>query len=443
MKRMKRAFWMLMLMVISVCMPVIGAQAKTTNAKSYRLKDVRYAEVVSGEWITKTAGVKFKKEDGSYAKNRWINVDGKIYYMNKKGYRVRGWVKYRGNLYYLNKNGDMRTGWLKKTYYLKENGVRASGICKISGEKYYFDKKTGKMKTGWINVGKNRYFFRKNNGQMLKSAWKKSGKKYCYLGKDGKMKKSCWVTVGDKKYYVDSKGARVTGTYFINGKGYYFKADGVYDPSVKVKAEADPSKPMVALTFDDGPGPYTNRLLNCLQSNNAKATFFMVGSSVPSYKSVVKRMADMGCELGNHSYSHANFATLSVSSMQYQVNTTNQKIREASGKSPTVFRLPYGSGYNNSTVLGTLRLPSIYWSIDTRDWANTGNPQHTVNEVLNNVRNGDIILMHDIHLSTVQAAETIIPALKKRGYQLVTVSQLARYKGKTALHSGTTYFHFR
>ena len=122
---------------------------------------------------------------------------------------------------------------------------------------------------------------------------------------------------------------------------------------------------------------------------------------------------------------------------------TSQKIKAACGKAPTVARLPYGAGNNNSSVLNALGLPSIYWSIDTRDWANTGNPQHTVNEVLNNVRDGDIILMHDIHQSSVQAAETIIPALKKKGYQLVTVSELAKYKGKTSLRTGKTYYNFR
>ena len=151
----------------------------------------------------------------------------------------------------------------------------------------------------------------------------------------------------------------------------------------------------------------------------------------------------MGCELGNHSYSHPAFTSLSVSSMKNQVSSTNKKIREACGQLPTVFRLPYGDGYNNSTVLNTLGLPSIYWSVDTRDWANTGNSQHTVNAVLGSVKSGDIILMHDIHAATVRACETIIPALKKKGYQLVTVSQLAKYKGKTNLRKGKTYMKFR
>lgn len=92
--------------------------------------------------------------------------------------------------------------------------------------------------------------------------------------KDGKAKKSCWLTIGNQKYYLDNTGARVTGEYWVKDKAYYFKSNGVYDPTVKVKSTINPNKPMIALTFDDGPGPYTNRLLNCLEKNQAKATFF-------------------------------------------------------------------------------------------------------------------------------------------------------------------------
>jgi len=93
-------------------------------------------------------------------------------------------------------------------------------------------------------------------------------------------------------------------------------------------------------------------------------------------------------------------------------------------------------------VLSAAGLPSIYWSIDTRDWANRSNPQHTVSAVLNYVQDGDIVLMHDIHQATVTAAETIIPALIRRGYQLVTVSELAQFKGVT-LKTGNTYRSIR
>lgn len=432
------------LMLLSVLLIAgTGAEAKTTTAKTYSLKNVTKASEVSGQWVNKSGKIKFQKTDGSYVKSRWIRVEDQIFYLNSKGVRTSGWIKYRSKMYYTNKTGELHFGWLQKKYYLKSDGSRATGLQTIDGEKYYFDKSSGKKKTGWVKIGKARYYFSKDTGIMVTADWVKSGKNYYYVGVNGKVQTSRWLQIGDSKYYLDSTGARVTGTYWIGNKAYYFKANGVYDPTVKVKSEVNPNKPMVALTFDDGPGAYTNRLLNCLQKNGGKATFFMVGQSVSRYKNVVKRMASMGCELGNHSYSHPAFTSLSVSSMKSQVSKTNQKIQAASGQLPTVFRLPYGDGWNNKTVLNTLGLPSIYWSVDTRDWANTGNSQHTVNAVLNNVKSGDIVLMHDIHLSTVQACEKIIPALKKRGYQLVTVSQLAKYKGKTTLKTGKTYMKFR
>ncbi len=360
----------------------LSAQAKVTELKSSSLKNVTKAKSVEGEWVGQGKQVRFRRTDGTFLKNRWFQANGKIYYADAKGYRVTGWVKYRDHLYYLGGKGALRTGWLKKDrrwYYLKKNGR--------------------KSKEGWLKV-------------------------------DG------------KDYYLDSDGARVTGEYWIGDKGYYFGKDGVYDPSVKVESEVDPGKPMVALTFDDGPGRYTDRLLDCLKKNHAKASFFMVGSNVSRYKATVKKMAEMGCELGNHSYSHAAFSTLSAAGIASEVSRTSSSIRDAAGRGPTVLRLPYGDGASDGRVLSALGLPSIYWSIDTRDWANTGDPGHTVNAVLGHVRDGDIVLMHDIHQSTVTATEKIIPELRKRGYQLVTVSQLAKYKGKTTLQSGKTYYHF-
>lgn len=426
-------------------MTVMPAQAKTLNAKKYALKNVVKAGTVEGDWAPYKASYRFKKTDGTYVKNRWINVEGHIFYLDSKGCRVKGWVKYRSNLYYLKSKTGLTLGWLKmgkKKYYFNADGTMARGLTTIDGVKYYFGSESGQAKTGWKKIGKSQYYFDTKTYQMKVSSWVKVKGKYYYVNANGKKKKSCWLTVNGDKYYLDKNGVRVTGTYFIKGKGYYFKKNGVYDPSVKVKSEVDPSKPMVAVTFDDGPGPYTGRLLDCLEKNSAKATFFMVGSSVPNYKSVVKRMATLGCELGNHSYSHPKMSSLSDAARRSEVSRTSSNIKSAAGAYPTVFRLPYGDGASNSSVLSSLGLPSIYWSLDTRDWANTGNPQHTINAVLNNVKNGDIILMHDIHKSTVTAAETIIPALKKRGYQLVTVSQLAKYKGKTTLHSGKTYYNF-
>ena len=447
MKKFKKAAaiaGMLAALLVACMMPVQAK--KVTAAKSYSLKTVMKAAKREGEWVKKKGKLCFRLENGSYVKNRWINVDGKIYYLNGKGNIVKGWIRYRKKLYYTGADGTLRTGWLKikkYQYYLKKSGVMATGILTFDKDKYYFDK-NGVRKTGWITLKKSSYFFDKSTGKMKKECWVRvRAGKYRYLKRDGKMAKSQWLDLSGKKFYVDEDGYRVTGTQYIGNKGYYFKKNGVYDPSVKVKMEVDPRKKMVALTFDDGPGPYTKRLLNILKRNGAKATFFMVGQNVSSYKSAVKTMASMGCELGNHSYSHPQFTSLSVSQMRSQVTRTNNAVKNACGKKPTVFRLPYGDGASNGTVLSALGLPSIYWSIDTRDWANTGNSQHTVNAVLNNVRNGDIVLMHDIHYATVNAAERIIPALKNRGYQMVTVSQLAKYKGKKTLRPGRTYYSFR
>lgn len=447
---MKKIRSMLLAFVCAVVwMSILGipaqAEEKVTTAKNTALINVMNAPAVSGKWEKKGGAHYFRTDDGTKLKRQWISYQGKVYYLGAKGKRIDGWVRYRENTYFLRKKKGAVTGWFTKkgkTYYFGPDGVLYRGMQSVDGAQYYFGEKTGAVQSGWLTIGKHRYFFDRNTHQMKKDCWVKTNKKHYYVNKKGRKKKEGWLTLGDKKYYLDDKGARVTGERYIDGKGCFFKKNGVYDPTVEVKLEADPSKPMVALTFDDGPGPYTERLLNCLEKNHAKATFFMVGTSVPNYPSTVKRMAALGCELGSHSNSHGRFSIMSDYAIRQEVFRSCGSIKKASGKNPTVFRLPYGDGAWNQRVLNAIGIPSIYWSIDTRDWANTGNPQHTVSEVLNHVQNGDIILMHDIHYSSVTAAETIIPALQKRGYQLVTVSQLAQYKGKTKLKAGNTYRKF-
>lgn len=355
----------------------------------------------------------------------------------------------RGN----KKFGQAATLWQTiegKRYYFSPSGILQTGFHVIDGKGYYFapsGKARGQMQTGFHTV-KERICYFGSDGAVVKGWQTIDGKRYYFIPSGSK---SCGMAMGlvkvdGKQYYFaesgKSRGQMQTGWQTIEGTQYYFDENGVYDPSKKPYIPPDPSRPMVALTFDDGPGMYTQRLLNCLESNNAKATFFLVGSSVPYYAQAVSRMAEMGCEVGSHSYSHPAFTTLSYGAMCSQVSSASDAIFNACGQRPTVFRLPYGDGCANPTVLSSLGLPSIFWSIDTRDWANTGNPQHTINEVLNHVRSGDIVLMHDIHYSSVVAAETIIPELIRRGYQLVTVSELAQYKSNITLQAGKTYYNF-
>ena len=201
----------------------------------------------------------------------------------------------------------------------------------------------------------------------------------------------------------------------------------------------DPSKPMVALTFDDGPQPSVgNRIMDCLAQYGGKATFFMVGERVGSYKTEVQRMVAEGHEVANHTMNHKYLQKLGVAQIQAQVNQGNDAIQAACGVRPTLLRLPGGN--HNATVLANAGMPMIQWNVDTLDWK-TRNADKTVAAVLNHVKDGDIILMHELYGATGDAVARIVPELHKRGFQMVTVSQMAAAKGRS-LEAGKLYSSF-
>lgn len=201
----------------------------------------------------------------------------------------------------------------------------------------------------------------------------------------------------------------------------------------------DPGRPMVALTFDDGPyAPVGNQIMDCLAAYGGKATFYVVGNRCASYQAEMQRMAAEGHEIGNHTYEHKYLNKLGADQIQYQVNRGTEAIQAASGVAPATMRLPGGN--KNATVLANIHVPIIMWSIDTLDWK-TRNTQSTVDKVLGTVGDGDIILMHELYRQTGDAAVQIIPALVERGFQLVTVSELAQYRG--GLQGGHVYSAFR
>jgi peptidoglycan/xylan/chitin deacetylase (PgdA/CDA1 family) len=189
----------------------------------------------------------------------------------------------------------------------------------------------------------------------------------------------------------------------------------------------DPKKPMVALTFDDGPhNTVTPAILDELKKADGHATFFVVGKRSAGLSYILKRMAAEGNEVANHSYSHPNLARLSATHIRSQISMSDAVIEEATGSRPRLVRAPYGA--INERVKQNIDRPLIMWSIDTKDWK-TRNSQKTVSIILNNVRDGDIILMHDIYPATGAAAAAVIPKLKEKGFQLVTVSELMQAKG--------------
>lgn len=206
-------------------------------------------------------------------------------------------------------------------------------------------------------------------------------------------------------------------------------------------SDAEKAKPMVALTFDDGPdGEKTEELLETLKENGARATFFVVGKQAEKYPKLLKKMVDYDCEIGNHTYSHPNLNSLSERDLNNEINKTNKIVEHATdGYRPSLMRPP-GNNCNNK-VKNMLTQPIIIWSIDTLDWKHR-NTAKTIDAALNHVNDGSIILMHDIHKETVEAAKVIIPKLIEKGFALVTVSEMAELKGEQ-LNPHTKYSRIR
>ena len=236
---------------------------------------------------------------------------------------------------------------------------------------------------------------------------------------------------------VEGAGLRIDGIRAsITAKGAGVPADMVTPYAI------DPARPMIALTFDDGPKTsVTSRILDSLQAYGGRATFFILGANVNANAGVIKRMTDQGCEVANHTHDHKYITKIGAEGIISQLGTTNQKIQAVCGVSPVLMRPPGGYVDAGSlSVVGSMGMSAIMWSIDTRDWQHR-NAQRTIDTVLSQVKDGDIILMHDIYSTTADAAVVLIPELTARGYQLVTVSELAAYRGGIA--PGHKYSQFR
>jgi len=236
----------------------------------------------------------------------------------------------------------------------------------------------------------------------------------------------------DTKYYYTVQAYRI-----YNGKKTWTGRDktGV---SVTLKSTIDPNKPMIALTYDDGPGKYTGQILSVLDKYDAHATFFVVGRNVANNSAALKRAYNLGCEIGNHSYTHPSLTSLGNSELASQVNRTDNAVKKVIGVAPALLRPPYGA--QNERVRSRVNKSFIMWSVDTRDWEHRSVSKN-IASVKANAKDGAVILMHDIHKSTADAAESIVSYLTKKGYQLVTVSELAYYKGYK-LKNGKSYSRF-
>lgn len=319
-------------------------------------------------------GNRFRRRDGSYVQNDFLTYRDKTYYFNADGVSVTGWQEINGQRYHFNEAGE-----LEKATWIQEDAHT------------YYVAENGVMMTGWMENPDVTYYF----------------------GEDGIMQ---------------------TGTQQIGSLKCEFAEDGKL---ISKETQISPDQPMIALTFDDGPGERTHELLDVLEKYHAHATFFMQGKNVQKYSDQIQRMKDLGCEIGNHSYNHPQL-TKESDFGKSQVSQTNQLLQQACGQSATVLRPPYGAV--NASVKAAVGMPLILWNIDTLDWK-TRNTQSTIDSVLNTLQDGNIVLMHDIHSPTVDAAIQLIPKLTEMGYQLVTVSEMAEAKG-SPLQNGVVYTDF-
>jgi len=199
---------------------------------------------------------------------------------------------------------------------------------------------------------------------------------------------------------------------------------------------------MVALTFDDGPNPIsTVRILDTLEQYQVVATFFDLGKLAEKYPEVVQREEAIGCEVGCHSYQHGNLIKMSEEEIKQDLEKAENAFMTVLGHKPNLYRPPYGN--INITVKESLDYPLITWNVDSLDWK-----LRNKEKVLTQIRktadlDGNIILMHSIYATTADAVEVLVPELIEKGYQLVTVSELAYYKKGVQLRTRYVYGSFR
>lgn len=192
------------------------------------------------------------------------------------------------------------------------------------------------------------------------------------------------------------------------------------DGTAKQDRCSAPDAKCIALTFDDGPGPHTQRVLDALDAKGAKATFFVLGSQVRGHEALLARMTSSGMEVGNHTWSHSDLARLSRSRQIAEINDAGAAIEQASGQRLSLVRPPYGSFSATTKSLG---VPLALWNVDTLDWRHRSAVK-TVAAVKAGARPGAVVLLHDIHASTADAVPEIVKMLSSEGYTMVTMSEL-------------------
>lgn len=233
------------------------------------------------------------------------------------------------------------------------------------------------------------------------------------VGKDGEI-----MTVGAGECTIFAKGS-----------------DGEWDTCHLTVEEKGTAHKQIALTFDDGPDFYGQELLDFLADRDVHVTFFYIGNQVAKYADNVLRAYNEGHEIGNHSYTHAVLGINNVDKIKSELSQCDEAIKAVLGVYPTVFRPPYGS--KTDTLLQNCGYPVILWSVDTLDWQYK-NADRVCEQVYNGASDGAVILVHEIHKTTIAGVKTAIDKLLADGWEFVTITELMERDGQK-MEDGKVY----
>ena len=304
--------------------------------------------------------------------------------------------------------------------------IKATTFIEKKEEKIYtylFDKNNNKF----IEIGDilNKKELITNIKKEFKAKYNKKINNSVNLDKYyiGKNYLTFYINLSKKEYLIQIPLEDIKFNFVINKKN---KLDVDNINNIKKEEKTiDINRPLVALTFDDGPSKYTNEILDILKNNSICATFFVLGNKVPYGQETLLKMLENGNEIGNHTYNHKWLAHLDEIEIKNQISKTQEVIFEYTRYLPKVFRPSYGD--IPKEMRKEINLEVTLWNVDTLDWK-LKNKKQIRKRATRNTKDGDIILMHDTYKRTKDALPEIINTLKKKGFQFVTISELNEIK---------------
>ena len=342
-------------------------------------------------------------------------------------------------LYRKDADGNPFEGWFTQDTFTGycQNGYLLTGYQMIDGSRYLF-LDDGSMQTGsYTDENGDKYCFTDDGRQYFCSTVKCEDGYYYYFGDDGKAVTGDFTFSDGSTGMTDADGHVYVGCHRIGDLVYDFTSQG------KLRHTVDATKPMVALTYDDGPSTQnTQIILDTLTANGAYATFFVLGRNVERCADIIQNIEASGSEIGNHTYNHYKITNMDAQVTDQEISSTSSYVQMITGNRPCIMRPPTGATDDVSCANVAAvddGYPLIMWCVDTIDW------QHhdvatTCDTIRSKVKDGAIVLMHDMEASSAQASQIMIPELIAAGYELVTVSEMAAARG--GMVPGQVYNYF-